>query len=196
MNRNLFANLGVVCLTGLLFSASAHANEVFPVVHTEPISVRVLDGKTGQPQPHVHLLLTAGYDRRDLALGIWREEVVTDAAGRASLFDPLRNLPLLRLQVRNSHTYSAPASAPWSVERIRLSGLSAVNRCGNFAVEEVPGVLTIYVKGNKSGPVPSQPSPVSPLVAAKATQAAPIPGPASIAPLTETEIDQLLSEKN
>ena len=68
MNRNLTILVGVAILMATARVCSAV--EVFPVVHHEPIVVRVLDGKGGRPQARVRVVLTAGYDRRDLVLGL------------------------------------------------------------------------------------------------------------------------------
>src|SRR5271170_6498856 len=101
MNRNRTIWIGAAVL--MAAAGVCSADEVFPVVHREPIVVRVLDGKGGRPQEHVRVVLTAGYDRRDLALGMWREEAVTDAEGKVRLSDGLRNLPLLRVEVLKRH---------------------------------------------------------------------------------------------
>jgi hypothetical protein len=145
MNRML--SIGAAGLVVLIAGATCAADEVFPVVHNEPIAVRVLDGKTGKPQPHTHVLLVAGYDRRDLRLAMWREEAVTDEAGEVHLSDAQRNLPLLRVEIINRHACASEASsAAASVERIRRDGLSGANRCGTFAGADAPGVFTVFVK--------------------------------------------------
>jgi hypothetical protein len=136
----------------MLFGAAAcGADEVFPVVHSEPIAVRVLGGKDGKPQPRLRVVLLAGYDRRDLGLGLWREEALTDGNGEVQLSDALRNLPLLRVEVLKGHACSPDASdAAWSVERIRRDGLSTGNRCGTDTVAAAPGVFTVFVTRAKS----------------------------------------------
>jgi hypothetical protein len=131
-------------------AAVCRATEVFPVVHNEPLSVRVLDGRSGRPQAAVHVALVAGYTQRDLALEMWREEAMTDAAGMAQVSNALRNLPLLRVEVLHLHG-CAPAAETMvlSVERIRGGGLSAANRCGAVVAENAPGVMTVFVKGKR-----------------------------------------------
>ena len=145
MNRML--SIGAAGLVVLIAGAACSADEVFPVVHNEAIAVRVLDGKNGKPQPHAHVLLVAGYDRRDLRLAMWREEAVTDAAGEVHLSGALRNLPLLRVEIIKRHACAPDASdAAASVERIRRDGLSGANRCVAYAAADTPGVFTIFVK--------------------------------------------------
>jgi len=75
MNRNPTIWIGAVI--ALLGGAVCGADEVFPVLHGDPIAVRVLDGKDGNPQARTRVVLTAGYDRRDLKLAQWREELLT-----------------------------------------------------------------------------------------------------------------------
>jgi hypothetical protein len=149
MNRML--SIGAAGLVMLIACAACAADEVFPVVRNEPIAVRVLDGKNGKPQPHAHVLLVAGYDRRDLKLAMWREEAMTDAAGEVHLSDALRNLPLLRIEMIKRHSCAPDLSdAAASVERIRRDGLSSANRCGTIAVADTPGVFTVFVKAGKN----------------------------------------------
>jgi hypothetical protein len=134
----------------LLAATACTADEVFPVVHNEPITVRVLDGVDGKPQPYAHVVLLAGYDRRDLDLGLWRKEAVTDGAGAVQLSNLFRNLPLVRVEVLKRHGCAPDAGdAAFSVELIRRDGLSGANRCGTTTVEDAPGVLTVFVKGKK-----------------------------------------------
>jgi hypothetical protein len=136
----------------LLASAACPADEVFPVVHKEPIAIQVLDGKAGSPQAGVPVLLTGGYDRRDLAERQWHEESVTDAEGKVRLSDALRNLPLLRVEVLKRHS-CGPVMAAWSVERIRRDGMGTPNLCGGATVVDAGGVFTVFVKGKKPAAV-------------------------------------------
>jgi hypothetical protein len=137
-------------LVAFLAVTPCSAGEVFPVIHGEPITVRIVDGKAGKPQPKMHVLLVAGYTRRDLAQGLWSEEAITDSSGAVHLSDSLRNLPLLRVAVLKRHACEPdmPGSA-WSVERIRRDGLSSANRCGTIALPDAPGVFTVFVKAVK-----------------------------------------------
>jgi hypothetical protein len=149
MNRFLNLSVGAVFLLRAIPAFAA--GEVFPVVHNEPIAVRVADGNSGKPLSNQHVLLVAGYDRRDLDLALWREEGVTDAEGKVRLSNALRNLPLLRVEVLRRHICAPGAGdAAFSVERIRLNGLSGANRCGITTLVDVPGVLTVFVKGKQS----------------------------------------------
>ena len=155
MNRNLTI---CACLAlGLL----GRADEVFPVMHSEPIAVRVLAGNDAKPQPRTHVVLTAGYDLRDLRLGLWHEEAVTDEDGRVRLSDGLRNLPLLRVNVLKLHACGV-GDPVCSVELIRRDGQSAVNRCGTAIPQNMPGVFTVYVKAKKAAKKRIHPTPQSP----------------------------------
>jgi hypothetical protein len=180
-----------VSALALLASARCLADEDFPVVHHEPITVRVLDGKTGDPQPGAHVILTGGYAPRDLALGLWQEEAVTDANGGVQLSDALRNLPLLHIHVLKLQACALNAGSRWNLERIRLTGMSAANRCGSFVAVNAPGVFNVSVKGKPlapgkaSGPSQTSSQSVPAMAGAIAGQA----------PLSEAEIDQVLAEQ-
>ncbi|HEY1159909.1 MAG TPA: hypothetical protein VGE83_04725, partial [Terracidiphilus sp.] len=146
MNRSLTMCFGAGVV--LVAAAVSWADEVFPVVHNEPIAVRVVDGKDGRPVAHAHVLLVAGYDLRDLRLGIWREEALTDGEGMARLSSGLKNLPWLQVRVAKRHLCEGDADgAAFSVEQIRRDGLSAANRCGTATDENAAGVVTVFVKG-------------------------------------------------
>lgn len=154
MNRNVplcapsfrISVAGLAAAASLLFSTLGRADEVFPVVHNEPITVRVLGGKDGMPRARAHVVLVGGYDGRDLSLGQWRQEAVTDATGRVELSNGLRNLPWLRVEALKGYACAPEAgSAALSVELIRRDGMSAANRCGVVTAESAPGVLTVYV---------------------------------------------------
>jgi hypothetical protein len=145
MNRNL--SLFLCAAIVLIVPNLCQADEVFPVVHNEPITVRVLGGRDGRPQPHLHVVLTGGYGRRDLALAQWREEAITDQSGAIQLSKGLRNLPLLRVEVLHGHACAAEPAGGLSVELIRRDGMSGANHCGIKSVLNEAGVLTLYVKG-------------------------------------------------
>ena len=167
MNRVLCSCSAAVFV---LLTAVVSAGEVFPVGHKEPITIRVLDGKDGKPQSRAQVILVAGYDRRDLALGLWSEEALTDASGRVRLSDTLRNLPFLRVEVLKRHSCQVDAGdAGFSVERVRRDGLSGPNRCGTVVVDDTPGVFTVYVKAGKSS-AKGEPNQPGPAALAKATQ--------------------------
>jgi hypothetical protein len=148
VNRN--PTFWAVAAIVLVATAACGASESFPVEHNEPIAVRVLDGKDGKPQANEHVVLVAGYDRRDLGMGLWREEVLTDSEGMVRLSNALTNLPLLRVQVIKRRACEADgAKAAFSVDRIRRDGLSAANRCGTAVAPDAPGVMTVFVKPTK-----------------------------------------------
>ncbi len=123
--------------------------ESFPMVHKDPITVRILGGKDGQPLAHLHVVLLGGYDQRDLHDQLYRAEVLTDAHGQARLSGQLANLPWLQVWVaKKPLCQTKPRGASFSVDLIRRDGLSAPNRCGTATVEDAPGVFTVFVKGN------------------------------------------------
>jgi hypothetical protein len=132
----------------LLTATLCGADETFPVVHNEPITVRILGGKDGLPLAHLHLVLLAGYDRGDLHNQLYRAELLTDAHGQARLPKQLANLPWLQVWVTKKPLCQAkPRGESFSVELIRRDGVSAPNRCGTATVEDTPGVFTVFVKG-------------------------------------------------
>jgi len=129
----------------LLFSASVCADcESFPVVHNDPITVRILGGEDAHPLAHLHLILTGGYQERDIRLEMWREEILTDSNGNARLPPGLANLPLLQVRVAKKHLCMDAHQAAFSIDRIRRDGLSSPNHCGIATVLDVPGVLNVF----------------------------------------------------
>jgi hypothetical protein len=141
---------GIALLTATLNGAA----EAIPVVHNEPITVRILGGKGGQPLAHLHLILLAGYDRSDLHGQLYRAELLTDAHGEVHLPRQLANLPWLQVWVaKNPLCQANPRGDRFSVELIRRDGLSSPNLCGTATVEDAPGVFTVFVKSkDKNAP--------------------------------------------
>jgi hypothetical protein len=124
------------------------AAETFPVIHNEPVTVRILGGKDGLPLAHLHLVVLGGYDQKDLHDQLFRAEVLTDSHGQAKLPMQIANLPWLQVWVATKPLCQAkPRGESFSVELIRRDGLSAPNRCGTAVVEDAPGVFTVFVKG-------------------------------------------------
>src|ERR1017187_141772 len=137
---------GIALLPATLYGMA----EIFPVVHNDPITVRILGGKDGQPLAHLHLVLLAGYDRSDLHHQLYRAELLTDAHGQVHLPKQLANLPWLQVWVAKKPLCQAnPRGESFSVELIRRDGLSAPNLCGTATIEDVPGVFTVFVKSKE-----------------------------------------------
>ncbi len=130
--------------------------ESFPVEHRESVIVRVLNGKNGQALVHLQLKLSGGYTGADIEKRLWRDEVVTDAAGEAGVPRVLSNLPFL--QVKGSQAKLCQGTAISTVERIRGEGLNAPDHCGVVTVAEAPGVLVVFARGN-AGQVRTEPAP-------------------------------------
>jgi hypothetical protein len=144
----------------LLGGALSGLAESIPVEQHEPIILRVLNGKTGQPLIHLHLVLVAGYNELDIGHRLWREEAFTNAAGEARLPKSLVNLPFLEVSLAKAKLCQASSRGQlYNVGRIRNDGLNAPNRCGVVLAPEEPRVLTIFAKGSLDG---SSDSPVSP----------------------------------
>ena len=140
--------LALAAALALLTTSLCSADEDFPVIHNEPITVRILSGKNGQSLGHLHLTLIGGYDQHDLREQLFREEAITDARGQARLSHQLANLPWLQVWVNHkSLCQTKPRKAGFSVELIRRDGLSAPNRCGMAVVEDAPGIFTVFVNG-------------------------------------------------
>jgi hypothetical protein len=143
-----------------LLAAPAKAdNETFPVTHNEPITVRILNGKNGQPLAHIHLILIGGYDQGEITDHLWQEEKLTDEQGQVRLSGQLVNLPRIQVELLKGKLCQVkPESVSFSVERIRRDGLSAPNRCGIATVQDAPGIFIVFVKnkvkrkGTKTAP--------------------------------------------
>lgn len=124
--------------------------ETFPQVHHEPNLIRIHGSKDSHPIGNVHLILMAGNTHRDLHLGMWHEDALTDEHGKARLGDALANLPFLQIKVAKRHMCQADSgSATYSIERIRRDGFTTSNRCGTATVETAPGVFAVFVKGKR-----------------------------------------------
>jgi hypothetical protein len=131
----------------LIAASGRGEGESFPVVHNEPITVRILGGKDGQPQGRLHLIFIAGYNWNDMREQLFREEALTDAHGQVRLSNQLANLPWLRVWVdKETLCQENPRIASYSVELMRRDGLSTPNRCGKATVEDRPGVFIVFVK--------------------------------------------------
>lgn len=147
--RSLVLSMGAALV--IQATALCDSNEIFPNAHNDPITVRIMNGKYGVPIGHAHLIVTGGYDERDIGLRLWREELLTDANGEVRLPNGLANLPLLQLTVaKHKLCQSHSKAAMFSVERMRRDGLSAPNRCGTATVEDAPGVFTVFVNGDNA----------------------------------------------
>ncbi|MGA2349560.1 MAG: hypothetical protein ABSF70_03930 [Terracidiphilus sp.] len=168
----------------LLIASPCGADETVPVVHNEPITVRILGGKDGRPLPQLHLILIGGYDRNDIHDQLYRQEVLTDAHGQVRLQKQLANLPWLQVWVNKKPLCQAnPRGTSFSVELIRRDGLSTPNRCGKATVEDAAGVFNVFVKGKGKGPVKEQGKNIlSGLFGASASARAPASVPASHLP--------------
>jgi hypothetical protein len=134
-------------LSLIAVAALCHAAEKFPVAHTDPITVRIVSGKNGQPLSNLHLVLVGGYDRSDMHDQLYREEVLTDPFGKVRLSNQLANLPWLQVWVsKYPLCQSDPRKASFSVELMRRDGLSAPNLCGPVTAQIAPGTFTVFVK--------------------------------------------------
>jgi hypothetical protein len=145
-----------LCVAALALLASASRSEQSsPAVHPEPITIRILDGKGGAPLAHVHLLFVAGYDDRDLRRGLWSAETITDARGRASLPGALKNFSFVAVWVAKRKLCAAHGRSPgFNLDRVRYEGMSTPNYCGTTAVEDAPGVLTVFARARAQDLLP------------------------------------------
>lgn len=145
MTRRVFFVLGM----GLALPAAAQmaSIEAFPVDHKEPITIRVLNGKSGQPMPNVRLVLLAGYQESDIRDEIWSGEVMTNEDGQVLLPRPLMNLAFLEASlVRVKLCQHSAHGELYAIERIRRDGWNAPNRCGVVSIANAPGVLTLFAR--------------------------------------------------
>jgi len=158
--RTLSLALGVGALL-LPASVDRAQQNSLPAVHPEPITIRILDGKGGAPLARVHLQVAAGYDDHDLRLGLWREEIVTDGQGRASLPGSLKNFSLVAVWVAKHKLCAAHGRSTYmNLDNIRNEGLNTPNRCGTTVVAETPGVLNVFAKAHHKDlpPPPARPA--------------------------------------
>jgi len=128
--------------------------EPIPVDYREPVTLRLLDGKSGEPLAHLRLVLIAGYDRKDLKQRAWRNEVITDMAGEALLPQALANFPFLEVRPMKTRLCQGTARGEiYTIAEIRGEGFSAPNRCGWITAAETPRTLVVFVRteGNAAG---------------------------------------------
>lgn len=158
MSRILSISLFVSAVASTLICS---ASEPFPVVHHEPLTVRVLDGTSGKPRAGLRVVLAGGYTERDIALGLWQEGARTNASGEVRIPDALANLPFLRVWVIKAKSCQ-PKGAPGRllVDRIRNEGWNTDNICGTSTSAATPGKLVLFVKSNSASDTeaPSEPA--------------------------------------
>jgi hypothetical protein len=139
--------LSLAAAIALSAASLCRAGETFPEVHSDPITVRIVSGKNGQPLSNLHLVLVGGYDRSDLHDQFYREEVLTDPFGKVRLSNQLANLPWLQVWVSKMPLcQSNPRKTSFSVELMRRDGLSAPTLCGPVTAQNAPGTFTVFVK--------------------------------------------------
>lgn len=156
MSRILSISLFVSAVASALICS---ASEPFPVVHHEPLTVRVLDGASGKPRAGVRVVLAGGYTERDIALGLWQEGARTNASGEVRIPDALANLPFLRVWVIKAKSCQAKgALGRLLVDRIRNEGWNADNTCGTPTAAATPGKLVLFVSSATGAVVPSEPA--------------------------------------
>ena len=145
-----------------LLASAGRSEGSLPVSHPEPITIQILDGKGGAPLAHVHLLFVAGYDDRDLRLGLWSAEAITDAKGRVSLPHALKDFSFVEVWVAQHKLCAAHGrSLAMNLDRVRNEGVSTPNRCGTTVVEDTPGVLIVFAKARTPDLPPPPPRPAS-----------------------------------
>jgi len=142
MARTLLSAAGAALA---LLVAVGRCENSLPVTHPEPITIQILDGKGGTPLAHVHVELVAGYDDRDLQLGLWSAEAITDSHGQMSLPNALKSFSFVAVWVDKHKLCGAHGRMPGvSLDRIRKEGSSTANECGVTVVEDTPGVLRVF----------------------------------------------------
>lgn len=147
MTRLLFF---VLCL-GFALSTNAQPSSVesFPADHKEPITIRVLNGKDGQPIPNLRLILLAGYTESDIAHRFWREEAITNSFGETRLPRALVNFPFLEALLVKAKLCQANLRGDlYKIGRIRSDGWTAPDHCGLIHSVDEPGVLTLFARQN------------------------------------------------
>jgi hypothetical protein len=142
-------SLALCAVTLALPGSMGKSEQSMPAIHPEPITIRILDGKGGAPLAHVHLLFVAGYDDRDLRLGFWSAEAITNAKGQASLPGALKDFSFVEVWVAKHRLCAAHGrSLGINLDSIRYEGMSTPNHCGTTVVEDTPGVLTVFAKAH------------------------------------------------
>jgi len=159
--NGLVRHIAGAWLLAVMGGGAARASQ--PVIHHEPITVRVLDGRRGVPLARVHLILIAGYDQRDLHKGLWQEEAITDSAGSAQVPDSLFSFPFLQVVVaRHGMCIGDVSESRFSMDQIRFAGLNSPNRCGVLTVENLSGVFVVFAKTKGSDRLPVKGAPMRP----------------------------------
>jgi hypothetical protein len=180
-------SLAFCAVTLALPGSLGKSEESMPAIHHEPITIRILNGSDGAPLAHVHLLFVAGYDDRDLRLGLWREDAITDANGQASLPDSLKNFSFLAVWVTKRKLCAERGhSLDADLDRVRFEGMSTLNQCGNVMSADKPGVLTVFAEAHPEDLL----SPIAPLAVPAAKPPAPCRSKRGARPKPERQPDQ------
>ena len=113
----------------------------------QAITIRALDGLTGRPIAHEHLLVLMGASEDLLKSKTLNLDLYTDENGVALLNLPDPAISLIQVWV-DFHTQCVklPNSAAYSMDQIRKAGIQGENSCGKATADIQPNTLLIYAR--------------------------------------------------
>ena len=113
---------------------------------TDDIAIQVIDGRTGKPLMHQHILVFGGETDREAEQQQSHYEPTTDDKGLAIL-SLSKRVQWIQVWVDwNSLCQNKQLKRNFSIAEISASGLNSINACSSISLNKIPGRLIIYVR--------------------------------------------------
>ncbi len=139
----------MVYKTGLiagLFYLSTFLSLMNMTETTDDIAIQVIDGRTGKPLMHQHILVFGGETVREAEQQQSHDELATDDKGLATL-SLSKRVQWVQVWVDwNSLCQNKQLKKDFSIAEISATGLNSINSCSSVSLNKIPGRLTIYVR--------------------------------------------------
>lgn len=135
-----------VGLVAGLFYLSTLLGMMYMTETTDDIAIQVIDGRTGKPLMHQHILVFGGKTEREAEQQQSHYELTTDEKGLAIL-SLSKRVQWIQVWVDwNSLCQNKQLKRNFSITEILASGLNSINSCSSISLNKIPGRLTIYVR--------------------------------------------------
>jgi len=112
---------------------------------TQDITVRVLDGRNGNPMTHQHILIFSGLSTETVKQH--GTDITTDKDGVGTLtINPIENKLLQVFVDGHALCYPNPNQSSFKVDEIIANGLATPNNCSNLVRETSPGHFIVFAR--------------------------------------------------